>query len=105
MNYYKRLVLGAIVAGVSLNAFCIKQGAFKGALRSMFFKLWRRLRKSVVVKLNTIEVNAASFSGKCVEIVSNTTTSPASTLKAGSIVWLSHVETLSEIYNFEMVML
>ena len=58
MNYYKRLVLGAIVAGVSLNTFCIKQGALKGALRSMFFKLWRKLRKSVVIRA------AVQFIGK-----------------------------------------
>ncbi len=38
-----RLIKQAKENGISLNAFCVKQRATKGAMRGLIFKLWRRI--------------------------------------------------------------
>ncbi len=96
-----RLIKQAKENGISLNAFCTKQKALKGALRSMFFKLWRK----VFVVINTVTVRYCSIAG-CVRIESNNaTSSSARVLKADAIHTLTAVKTFSRIYGFKVAVL
>lgn len=79
-----RAIKSAKETGVSLNALCVKLKATKGAMRSMIFKLWRKV---LPVKTITLANNGTVIS------------SDFASFAAGDYVAIHYVKNWLESYS------
>jgi len=92
----------ALLQGLSVNAFCAKMQATKGALRSLIFKLW--FKQITAFKSNAVTITASKLSASLLVVVSNTTNvAGAKVLTTGRMLTLSHFEAFQRAYGFNLI--
>jgi hypothetical protein len=92
----------AMVQGLSVNAFCAKMQATKGALRSLIFKLWFKLAKGF--KRHTMALLPANKQGCFVLHHTDAKSDLLRSLIAEADVYLlSTFEQIADEYNAKII--